>query len=113
MTDNHSRKINYFTQNQNVIDSIVDNSASVGHTSLRDQTTYYSDHSANLPNTASSNKTNATTDHIFGYEFPMYEAGTYHWACAGNGNRWEVDDFPTDASKTTVHRVWVRLAGGI
>lgn len=109
VTDNHSRKIHYYTTDPTVINSVVGNSTKAHHSDLRVATKYYSDHSANLPDTTNTNSTDSDSNHIFGYGFPMYEGGEYHWACAGNGNRWEVDDYPGNASQTTVHRVWVRI----
>lgn len=108
-TSNHNRKINYFTENQTVIDSIVDDNTKAGHSELKDQITKYDDHTANLPDNGSSNQTDNRTDRIFGYGFPMYKGGTHHWAVAGYGNRWEVDDYPNNASNTTIHRVWARI----
>jgi len=112
-TENHSRKIHYFTENQNVIDAVVQtqNSGEAGASDLKDQTTFYSDHNANLPD-AGNNQTSSNSDRIFGYEFPMYLGGTHHWALSGNGNRWEVDDYPNDDSNSTVHRIWVRVPDG-
>ncbi len=42
--------------------------------------------------------------------FPLYLGGTHHWGIAGGaqGLRWEVDDYPQDASQHTVHRIWAR-----
>jgi hypothetical protein len=106
-TENHGRRINYFTTDQTAIDAIVDNSTQDGGTALQADT-YYSDHTAALPDVGNS-ATSTDSNHIFGYEFPMYQGGEHHWALAGSGNRWEVDDFPGDESQTTVHRVWVRV----
>src|SRR6476661_1999443 len=40
--------------------------------------------------------------------FPFWLSGTYHWGIQGNGNRWEVDDFPNNSANSTVHRIFVR-----
>ncbi len=49
--------------------------------------------------------------------FPFYKSGSYHWGVKGGGYRWEVDDYPSNASVNTIHRVWVRggdvNAGGL
>lgn len=111
-TENHSRKMNYFTTNQTAIDSVVLDNTQANHAALRDQATYYDDHTTNLPDSG-GNETSGNGDRIFGYGFPMYNSGNYHWAMSANGNRWEMDDYPGDASNTTVHRVWVRVNGGI
>jgi hypothetical protein len=46
-------------------------------------------------------------------EFPIYGESTIgnpraHWAMRGQGQRWEVDDFPGNASNATIHRIWVK-----
>jgi hypothetical protein len=109
-TTNHSRKIHFFSTDQGIIDAIVKTEQG-GETSVSDftgsGTTLYDDHTANLPGTASSN-TSSNSNRIFGYEFPIYNGGQQHWALSGNGSRWEVDDYPSDDSNSTVHRVWVR-----
>lgn len=99
----HNRKMNYFTENQNVIDAIVDDSTKANASDLKDQTTKYDDHTTNLPD-AGNNETNTRTAHIFGYEFPMFLSGTYHWSI-GEG-RWEIDNQSTN---TAIYRVWVRI----
>lgn len=118
-TVSHSRTLKYFTQNQTVIDSVVYDSTSADHADLESNITKYPNHNTYLPdNTSGNNQTDADSNHIFGHEFPMYGDGdgdddNEHWALAGSGNRWEMDDFPSDASNTTVHRVWVRLPQGV
>jgi len=117
VTENHTRKIHYFTENKTVIDSIVPDSTKVSYTDITSQVTKYDDHTANLPDSAGSDTGENSEDHIFGPDFPMYNASTHHWAVAGFGNRWEVDDYPNDNGSgyqyNTVHRVWVRISGGI
>jgi len=114
-TTNHSRKINYYTTNQSVIDSIVNNSTSVGHSELKSSVQKYPDHTAFLPDNMASdndNETDPSNNQIFGYGFPMYGDGSdgtrVHWATRGLGDRWEVDDYPGGPGKTTIHRVWIR-----
>lgn len=115
-TQNHSRKINYYSKNQSVIDSIVNNSVNVGHSELKSSIEKYPDHTAFLPDDMGAdndNQTDARSDRIFGHGFPMYGNGSdgtrVHWAVAGFGNRWEVDDSPdTNFGETTIHRVWIR-----
>jgi len=111
VTDNHNRKIHYFTEDDTVVQSIVPDSTKVSYTDITSQVTKYDDHTANLPDSAGSDTGEDSDDHIFGPDFPMYNGGTHHWAVAGFGKRWEVDDYPDDASNTTVHRVWVRANG--
>lgn len=116
VTSNHGRKINYYTETQNAIDAIVDNSVNANHTDLASNITKYPDHNAFLPDgSGERNSTNQQDEHIFGYEFPMFGdmdkgggGGNEHWAVAGQDDRWEVDDKPNNAGQTTIHRVWVR-----
>lgn len=50
--------------------------------------------------------------------FPFYRDPDNTWAVRGetnngpgnNGNRWAVDDLPSDLATSTIHRVWVRQA---
>jgi len=108
VTENHSRKIHYFTEDDTVIQSIVPDSTKVSYTDMKSQVTKYNDHTANLPDDAEADTGENSEDHIFGPDFPMYKGGTYHWAVAGFGDRWEVDDYPDGPQYTTVHRVWIR-----
>jgi hypothetical protein len=105
-TTSHSRILHYYTINATVINSIQ-NVSIAGNTDLRSDVTHLSDHTANLPDAARSH-TQSDTNHIFGYKFPMYLGGTYHWATAGSGNRWEMDDYAGNYNQTTIHRIWVR-----
>jgi hypothetical protein len=105
-TTSHSRIIHYYTTNLNVISSVV-NTSIAGNSDLRSNVTHLSDHTAFLPDAASA-QTQIDTNHIFGYKFPMYRAGQYHWATAGSGTRWEVDDYAGGYTQTTIHRIWVR-----
>jgi len=42
--------------------------------------------------------------------FPFYDGSAHHWGVGALGPpaRWEVDDYPNNASQHTLHRVWVR-----
>ncbi|MFS4416774.1 DUF11 domain-containing protein [Maribacter sp. 2307ULW6-5] len=40
--------------------------------------------------------------------FPYYRGASFHWGIRGNGNRWEVDDYPNNASRSTIHKIWAR-----
>lgn len=40
--------------------------------------------------------------------FPFYQSGMYHWGIRGSGSRWEVDDYPNNASRSTYHQIWIR-----
>jgi len=106
-TENHNRKIHYFTTDSTVINAVV-STGSANESHLDNNVTTYSDHNANLPFSASS-YTDSNSNRLFGYGFPMYKGGTHHWAVRGLGDRWEVDDYPGDDRYNTVHRAWVRV----
>jgi len=110
-TANHDRVIDFFTTNQTVIDAVLtEQSAETNYTDYQGDTTTLTDaHSANLPAAAGDGNADTRSDRIFGAGFPFYNGGTYHWAVAGAGNRWEVDDYADGAQYSTVHRVWVRV----
>lgn len=112
-TENHSRKIHFFTEDQTVIDAILtEQSNETSYTDFQGSTTtLYDDHTANLPASASSDNADTRSDRIFGDGFPMYQSGDYHWAVAGFDSRWEVDDYADGAQFSTVHRVWIRATG--
>lgn len=114
-TSNHSRKINYYSTNQSVIDSIVNDSTTVGHVELKSSIQKYPDHTSFLPDRVEdTNTTGSNPNRIFGNNFPMYgtdprgDTSNLHWSMGGSGNRWEVDDYPNNDSQTTIHKVWVR-----
>lgn len=67
-----------------------------------------SGHSANLPGAGGSVYFDRADLALT--NFPYWTNGAYHWGVQGDGSRWEVDDFPGDASQDTIHRVWVRQA---
>jgi prepilin-type N-terminal cleavage/methylation domain-containing protein len=63
-------------------------------------------HSANIPNAVADYFTDQGD--LAMTEFPYWLAGTYHWGIRGLGSRWEVDDYPNDASQSTYHQIWIR-----
>jgi hypothetical protein len=40
--------------------------------------------------------------------FPFWVSSVAHWGIRGQGNRWEVDDFPNNFANSTIHRAWSR-----
>jgi hypothetical protein len=86
--------INYFKSGTGTCNDLpANNTTLTGHTGV-------------IPagaNGAFSNKgNNALTD------FPFYKSSAAHWGIAGQGSRWECDDFAGNSSKDTLHRAWVR-----
>ncbi|MBZ9788458.1 T9SS type A sorting domain-containing protein [Psychroflexus sp. CAK57W] len=65
-------------------------------------------HTANIP--LAINKGESNQGNLALTEFPFYRSGNFHWGIKGrkNQNRWEVDDFPGNESRSTIHRVWIR-----
>mgnify|MGYP003333971418 FL=1 len=39
--------------------------------------------------------------------FPFYRNGEAYWGIKGNGNRWEIDDFPNNQNYNTLHMVFI------
>lgn len=100
-TSGHPR-ILHFASTQGV-DSWISRRAN-GFGGVRTTFTALAGHSANLP--ASANTFLGNNDVIL-TEFPFYQSSVAHWS-AGGFNRWELDDYPGNASNATVHRIWVR-----
>ncbi|MFA9372432.1 MAG: HYR domain-containing protein [Labilibaculum antarcticum] len=63
-------------------------------------------HTANLPAAARNEYADKGNEALT--SFPMWLGGTYHWGIRGNGNRWEVDDYPNGSANSTIHKMWVR-----
>ncbi|MFK7756370.1 MAG: T9SS type A sorting domain-containing protein [Flavobacteriales bacterium] len=63
-------------------------------------------HTGNLPAQQSSVSSDRGDDALT--NFPFWRGGVYHWGIRGNGNRWEVDDYPNNFSQSTIHKIWIR-----
>jgi hypothetical protein len=97
---------------QNVIDYIKGNGTTMDGIEDAFTTGSLAANSPNLPGAGTDHRTGqgdyAMTD------IPFFLTGEYHWSIAGvnsdtgTGERWEVDDEPSDFSNDTIHRVWVR-----
>ena len=102
-TSLHSRILHFKTSNANAISYLKaagGNDASywnMGFTTL-------TGHTANLP-AAATDVFNVTDLPMT--SFPFFKLSNYHWGIGALG-RWECDDFPSDASATTLHQVWIR-----
>ena len=107
-TSGHTRIIHYYTTTANVINALyTQNVDECGAADLKANVTTFGNHTANLP-ASGDTQSDSNSNQIFGYGFPMYLAGTYHWALSGSGTRWEVDDYPGDSSCTTLHEIYIR-----
>ena len=100
-TSGHPR-ILHFSSTQGVDTWIARRADSFG--GVRTTFTPLTGHSTTLP--ASANSSSGNNDVIL-TEFPFFQAGVAHWS-AGGSNRWELDDYPGNASNATIHRLWVR-----
>ncbi|WP_223810239.1 T9SS type A sorting domain-containing protein [Psychroflexus gondwanensis] len=106
-TNGHSRVI-HFTTTTGV------NAAKTGIGTFNGITTNFTPltgHTSNIP--LSSNRyedVNSTSrdNSLVLTEFPFYQAANFHWGIKGRGSRWEVDDYPNNASRSTIHRIWIR-----
>lgn len=105
-TSLHSRVIHYKTTNPNVISSVYSTTLA-GCNDLKSNVTLLPGHTANLPQACTGGDFPASNQ-IFGYEFPMYLTGQYHWTTRGFGVRWECDDYAGGSGPATNHLVWVR-----
>jgi hypothetical protein len=100
----HGRKIHFLSDNSGCIDYLSTGTGTCA--GVITDFTRLEGHTGKIPETADS----AFTDmgDLAMTEFPFYQAGFYHWGCAGSGNRWEVDDY--GGNNDTLHRVFVRRA---
>jgi hypothetical protein len=111
-TSNHNRVMHFRGSVQNVIDYIKGNGTTMDGIEDAFTTGSLAANSPNLPGAGTDHRTGqgdyAMTD------IPFFLTGEYHWSIAGvnsdtgTGERWEVDDEPSDFSNDTIHRVWVR-----
>ena len=78
-------------------------------------------HNANLPAATTSAGYGAGPSRPELAAFPFYGytgsgTGRHHWGIGGGtgsqAHRWEVDDYPNDDSRTTLHQIWVRFVSG-
>ncbi|MBZ9788460.1 T9SS type A sorting domain-containing protein, partial [Psychroflexus sp. CAK57W] len=76
------------------------------YTTIAANFTALTGHTANIP--LATNNGDINRGGLALTEFPFYTTGNYHWGIKGRGNRWEVDDFPGNESRSTIHRVWIR-----
>ena len=106
-TSGTNRHIHFYTANARVRDAVLTGIPPV-HTDFRDLKTSLPDHNSNLPDASDHGEEFANDTYIFGFEFPFYNGGDYHWSVRGRGSRWECDDYPGGADNRTHHQVWIR-----
>ena len=108
-TSGHNRVIHFKTNELNAIDYFKTGS---GNTfGIRTNHTTLTGHTANLPASINNRYSNRGNEALT--NFPFWRGATYHWGIRGNGNRWEVDDYPNNFSRSTIHRVFIRVTDSI
>ncbi|MEY4307815.1 MAG: hypothetical protein RL422_18 [Bacteroidota bacterium] len=104
ITSGHSRVIHFKTSHTATLSYFKTGTGSVS--GIQSSYTALTGHSAYLPASSSSFFTNQGNGAMT--EFPFWVNGTYHWGIKGGAVRWEVDDYPNNASKSTFHQIWIR-----
>jgi len=103
-TSSHARIINFKTSNSNTINYFK---TGIGSSSgINSNYSTLEGHTAYLPGSAMDYYTDQGD--LAMTNFPFWLGGTYHWGLKGTGSRWEVDDFPGNSSKNTLHQIWIR-----
>jgi hypothetical protein len=103
-TGAHARVIHFKTSHAGTLAYFRTGTGSVS--GIQASFTALAGHTAFLPASANAWFTNQGVNAMV--NFPMYLAGTYHWGIRGAGGRWEVDDYPNNATQNTHHQIWVR-----
>lgn len=109
ITNAHARVIHFSTANTNAINYVQSGTGSM--TGINSGFTTLSGHSAFMPNSVVNYYFNRGNEALT--RFPFWRSGTYHWGIRGNGNRWEVDDYPNNFSRNTIHRVFIRVVDSL
>lgn len=102
-TSEHERIMHFKTTNSQVLDALTSNSGS--YSGVQSDFTALSGHTAFLPAQSASFFTTSAAQSM--NNFPFYRSGSYHWATAGFGNRWECDDYSNQFGDS-LHQVWIR-----
>ncbi|MFD0796992.1 DUF11 domain-containing protein [Maribacter chungangensis] len=101
-TSGHEREIHFFSD----IGINYAGTGSGNFSGINTSNTKLTGHTANVPDVVNGLYSNRGDFALT--NFPFYRGASYHWGIRGNGNRWEVDDFPNNASRSTIHKVWAR-----
>ncbi len=104
VTDGHERVMHFKTLA--CVDYFADGLGSCNANELATKNVKLAGHSAGLPDDVNFGFSNQG-DYAM-TNFPFYQNGSTHWGIQGTGNRWEVDDFDGDDSRSTRHQIWVR-----
>lgn len=100
----HSRVIHFKTSHAGTISYFKTGTGSV--TGIATNFTPLSGHTAFLPASSNLYYTNQGNESMT--YFPYYLGNTYHWGLGNVDGRWEVDDYPGNASQNTFHQIWVK-----
>ncbi|MET3538745.1 fibrinogen-like YCDxxxxGGGW domain-containing protein [Chryseobacterium limigenitum] len=104
ITNSHPRVMHFKTSH---VGSLTYFKTGVGNaTGIQSSFTPLTGHTTNLPGNAVDFYGGVASGREL-TEFPFYVAARNHWGI-GAINRWEMDDFPNNNSRNTLHRVWIR-----
>lgn len=103
-TSNHNRVIHFKTSHTETRTYFKTGTGSMS--GIQSSYTLFTDHSANLPNSARDFYVNQ--GNVAMTNFSFWLGGTYHWGIRGLDARWEVDDFPGNSASNTHHQIWIR-----
>lgn len=104
LSSGHTRVLHFKHDQQEMIDYFQSGIGGVVIADLRNNYTPLPGHNANLPFVAGARSTNQGNRAMLNRPF---RSATAEWRI-NNGNDWEMDDNPNNASNSTLHRVWVR-----
>jgi hypothetical protein len=106
-TSYHGRVIHFKTSNDVIAGMAFDGNQGNNNVNLWTSSSAYLDgHTAALP----AQTTDVYTLSNGGLtEFPFWVGGVYHWGIAGEGTRFECDDFSLNTADT-LHQIWVRMS---
>lgn len=105
----HSRIMHFKHNQQQMINYFQTGIGGVNITDLRNNFTVLSGHSTNLPFTSNNRNTNRGDNAMI--VRPFFANDSAFWEITSSlpsGNDWEVDTNVTNASRSTIHQVWIR-----
>ncbi|MEW7289140.1 T9SS type A sorting domain-containing protein [Aquimarina sp. 2304DJ70-9] len=100
----HSRILSFTTTLESALDYVKTGLGDFDRIEIN--FTALSDHTAELPAEADEFETDSGDEAFTDYAF--YYDGDFEWNIKGDGDRWAMDDVPTNFENNTIHRVWVR-----
>ena len=109
-TSGHGRVMHFKTNQSNAISYFQTGS---GNTlGIRTNHTTLTGHTSNLPVSINNRYSNRGNEAMT--RFPFWRGGTHHWGIRANSNsRWESDDYPNNFSRSTIHRIFIRVTDSL